>query len=140
MKAGLVICLLTGVLLLIGMTAWVRLAPSDPDRWHRMPEDVQAGDRGNGAVRLVENAGDRLAQLDAVIRGTPRTERLAGSLESHMLTYVTRSAGIGFPDYTTVRLRDGTLEIFGRARFGLSDMGVNAARIDGWLDALRQGG
>ncbi len=56
-----------------------------------------------------------------------------------MVTYITRTAVIGFPDYTTVRLRDGRVEIYGRARYGLSDLGVNAARIDSWLEALAQG-
>jgi uncharacterized protein (DUF1499 family) len=29
------------------------------------------------------------------------------------------------------------MEIFSRARFGYSDMGVNAARVDRWIAALR---
>ena len=57
-----------------------------------------------------------------------------------MITYVTRSRVFGFPDYTTVRQAGDTLEIHGRLRFGESDMGVNAARVDGWLERLRQAG
>jgi uncharacterized protein (DUF1499 family) len=54
--------------------------------------------------------------------------------------YVTRSAVFGFPDYTTLRRAGDQLEIYGRLRFGKSDLGVNATRIDGWLMRLRQGG
>ncbi len=128
------------LLCLLGAATWVRFAPSDPARWHRMAEDLQPGDLGNGAVRVVEARQEALAELDAIIRATPRTRLLAGAVAEGMLTYVTRSAVIGFPDYTTVRLADGQIAIYGRARYGLSDLGVNAARIDGWLDALRQGG
>ena len=48
-----------------------------------------------------------------------------------MITYVTRSALWGFPDYTTAIAqpddRGGTyLILHGRARYGASDLGVNA--------------
>ena len=140
MKAGLMIFLLAVVLLLVATVAWVRLAPLDAEHWHRLPDELEAGDQSNSAIRVVDAGEGALMLLDDVIRATPRTEWLAGSVEDRMLTYVTRSAGFGFPDYTTVRWRNGMLEVFGRARYGLSDLGVNAARIDGWLDALRQGG
>ena len=55
-----------------------------------------------------------------------------------MITYVTRSALFRFPDYTTVRHRDAQIEIYGRLRFGRSDLGVNAARIDRWLERFRR--
>lgn len=128
------------IAVMLTLLLYVRLAPDDPGRWHRMAEDLQPGDLGNGAVRVVEAQQGALAELDAIIRATPRTRVLAGSVAEGMLTYVTRSAVIGFPDYTTLRFANGRIAIFGRARYGLSDLGVNAARIDGWLDALRQGG
>ncbi len=136
----MVIILVAVALCLMAGLAWVRLAPSDPATWHRMPADLQVADLDNGAVRIIEAGTDDLARLDTIIRGTARTQVLAGSVEAGMITYVTRSVAIGFPDYTTIRLRDGQIEIFGRARYGASDLGVNAARIDGWLDALAQRG
>jgi uncharacterized protein (DUF1499 family) len=117
--------------------AYVRLAPSDPGRWHVMPESLAPGDLAGGAVRVVP--GD-MAALDAIIRATPRTRVLAGDVAQGMITYVTRSRLFGFPDYTTVRQDGETLEIYGRLRFGKSDLGVNAARIDGWLQRLGQAG
>jgi len=124
------------VLIVVGM-AFIRLAPSDPARWHQMPDSVTDRDLEGGAMRRVE--GD-LAALDAVIRDTPRTRVLAGSVGQGMITYVTRSRVFGFPDYTTVRQSDEMLEIYGRLRFGKSDLGVNAARIERWLDRLAQAG
>ncbi|MDZ7708705.1 MAG: DUF1499 domain-containing protein [Roseovarius sp.] len=119
----------------IAVMAFIRLAPSDPLRWHQMPGAITDRELEGGAMRRVE--GD-LAALDAIIRDTPRTRVLAGSADQGMVTYVTRSRVFGFPDYTTVRQAGEALEIYGRLRFGRSDMGVNAARIDGWLERLRQ--
>jgi hypothetical protein len=124
------------VAIVAGM-AYVRLAPSDPARWHAMPENLAPGDLAGGAVRVVP--GD-LAALDAIIRATPRSRVLAGDVAQGMITYVTRSRVFGFPDYTTVRQAGERLEIYGRLRFGKSDLGVNAARIDGWLQRLGQAG
>jgi len=127
----------TVLVLIVAALAFIRLAPSDPARWHQMPESITDRDLEGGAMRRVE--GD-LATLDAIIRDTPRTRVLAGGVDQGMITYVTRSRVFGFPDYTTVRQREGMLEIYGRLRFGKSDLGVNAARIDGWLDRLAQAG
>jgi len=124
---------------LIGLGLYVRLAPTDPGRWHRMPAEVAPGDLTGGAVRVVAAGEDGLARLHGIIAASARTRVLAGSPEQGMVTYVTRSRVFGFPDYTTVRQRDGQIEIWGRLRFGASDLGVNAARIDGWLEAFGQG-
>ena len=128
---------LTAIILvaaIVALLVFIRVAPSDPDRWHRMPENVTDSDLDSGAMRTLE--GD-LAALDAIIRDTPRTQVLAGSLSEGMITYVTRSRVFGFPDYTTVRQDGDLLQIHGRLRFGKSDLGVNAARIDGWLRQLQ---
>ncbi|WP_428515957.1 DUF1499 domain-containing protein [Roseovarius sp.] len=87
-------------------------------------------------MRVVSDDGDTLARLDTIIRDTSRTTVLAGSVDEGMITYVTRSALWGFPDYTTVAHRDGRIVLYGRARFGKSDLGVNAKRLDGWLAQL----
>lgn len=81
-----------------------------------------------------------LQRVNTVALATPRTKILAGSVEDGMVTYVTRSLGFGFPDYTTVRaVAEGAgsrLTIYGRLRFGKSDFGVNKQRINDWLQAL----
>lgn len=131
------IALVLLVAALVGVMAFIRLAPSEPMRWHQMPDTITDRDLDGGAMRRA--AGD-LAALDAIIRDTPRTRVLAGSVEQGMVTYVTRSRVMGFPDYTTVRQNGDMLEIYGRLRFGRSDMGVNAGRIDGWLGRLAEAG
>jgi hypothetical protein len=121
----------------IALIALIRLAPSDPMRWHQMPGAITDRDLTGGAMRRAE--GD-LATLDRIIRDTPRTRWLAGSVQEGMVTYVTRSRVMGFPDYTTVRQAGDMVEIYGRLRFGKSDLGVNAARIDRWLRRLAEAG
>ncbi len=140
------------VVLGIGLLGWVRLAPSAPGTWHVDPLDATGTGRPNEVFVLPEG-GDRQApvfdlsaselarRVDDMAAGRPRTSRLAGSPETGMMTYVQRSRWIGFPDYVTVRVLPrgddaATLAIWSRSRFGHSDMGVNAARVDRWLAAL----
>lgn len=129
--------------------AYIRLAPSDPDRWHK-----QAKGSGMGEIRSDRSfiwrealEGDgiaKLRELDGIVMKTPRTTRLAGSVDDGQITYISRSQFFGFPDYTTIGVYDGLnedtdqryFEISGRARFGRSDLGVNAKRIKGWLAAV----
>jgi hypothetical protein len=134
------------LLAVVAVAAYVRLAPSDPARWH---VDLAAGGLPAHAHvfcirpdnRYGPIAGDPtalLARLDALAMATPRTTRLAGSPEAGRITWVTRSALLGYPDYTTAQVMEGPgLCIAGRQRFGSQDWGVNAARIGGWMqDAL----
>ncbi|QFT96225.1 hypothetical protein FIU85_02810 [Roseovarius sp. THAF8] len=124
------------VLALIALGVYVRLAPSYAEDWHDMPNGLEPGDGPGHAVRVVPDDGDTLERLDGIIRDTPRTTVLAGSVEEGMVTYITRSALWGFPDYTTVARQGGQIVLYGRLRFGKSDMGVNAKRLDGWLARL----
>lgn len=129
---------------LVCIAAYVRLAPSDPARWHVAPEasgpwgEVQ--DLGGGAsLRLSTELGapaDLLVRLDSIAMATPRTSRLAGSVAEGRITWVTRSALWGFPDYTTAEVRPDGLYISSRQRFGRKDLGVNAARLHDWLSRL----
>ncbi|MFV2053010.1 DUF1499 domain-containing protein [Aliiroseovarius sp. YM-037] len=143
-----------GVLLLLfcAAVAYVRLAPLHPDRWHHaldIPADAPSGEvfdvtAGHAAFRAEYDipAAQLLEAFDAVALTSPRTKRLAGSPEEGMVTYATRSRVIGFPDLTTASATESaattSLTIHGRLRFGASDLGVNAARISGWVDALHR--
>ncbi len=127
--------LLALLVAILALLAWVRLAPDDAARWHDLPEAVTDRDMEGGVMRVVP--GD-LADLDRIIRAEPRTQVLAGSVDEGMITYVTRSRVFGFPDYTTVAQRGGDVALHARLRYGRSDMGVNKARVERWLDALRQ--
>ncbi|PYG34554.1 DUF1499 domain-containing protein [Pelagimonas varians] len=128
------------LVVVVGVLGWVRLAPSDPAVWHVDPQVSADQDLTNGVRRRVVLGEGGFARLDAQIMATPRTELLAGSPEDGHATYITRSLWMGFPDYTSVQAQGDVLEIWGRARFGRSDVGVNKARVDGWLDQLTQNG
>ncbi|MEQ8899341.1 MAG: DUF1499 domain-containing protein [Roseovarius sp.] len=135
-----VIVVVVVVVLAVGLAAYVRLAPSDPQRWHRMPDDVAERDFSSGAMRVVPGGAGDLARLHGIIAGSARTTVLAGSVEDGMITYVSRSKLMGFPDYTTVQQAGGDIRLYARQRFGSSDLGVNAGRVDGWLNRFREGG
>ena len=133
------------VLLIVAGMAYVRLAPSDPAVWHKAATRDRMGEmpsaKGYLWREVVDGSGEAaLAELDAVAMKTPRTQRLAGSVAEGQITYITRSQVFGFPDYTTVGVYGAPdnrfLEIYGRLRFGRSDLGVNGNRIKAWRTAL----
>ncbi|MFX0545807.1 DUF1499 domain-containing protein [Roseovarius sp. S1116L3] len=124
------------LLVILALLTWIRLAPDDVARWHVLPEAVEDKDLEGGVMLRV--TGD-LAALDKIIRAEPRTHVLAGSVAEGMVTYVTRSRVFGFPDYTTVQQQGEQIALYARLRYGKSDMGVNKARVERWLTALRQG-
>ena len=135
----------------VALIVYVRLAPNDADSVH-----VQAQVRGPGdypsaggftAVRQITAApADVLTVITQAAMDTDRTTVLDGTVEGGMITFVTRSKVVGFPDYTTVSIipagADGLdnegplLMINARLRYGQSDMGVNKRRVLGWLSAL----
>ncbi|SLN18245.1 DUF1499 domain-containing protein [Roseisalinus antarcticus] len=138
------------VLLAVAGLAYIRLAPSDPERWHVDPSASSAPGRGGWKVApeggnqaapvWAADPAEVLAAVDAVAMATPRTTRLAGSVADGRISYVTRTRIMGFPDYTTVTARSApggaTLTMLARQRFGSDDLGVNRARLEGWLAAL----
>ena len=124
------------VVFVVAGTAAVRLAPSDPKVWHVDP--AQAADPGAGGV-LVRHKIDGEAPLqrfDDAMMTEPRVTKLAGSVKERRITYVARSQWVGFPDYITVSYAKGELVILSRLRFGQSDLGVNAARLERVLERL----
>ncbi len=141
------VAIISLVALALAGLVYIRLAPSNAADWHKRPGNSIMGHNAlkDGHIFREAVPGDgreTLANLDRIIRGMPRTTVLAGSMDDGKITYVTRSKVIGFPDYTTVSIveenGESILEIWGRLRFGASDLGVNPARIQRWLDALGQ--
>lgn len=145
--AGIIVVLVCAGLLII------RTAGHDPDIWHVDPTNITRTGRPNDAlaapvgttraepdivlIPLHRPARELLASLDAVARAEPRVKVVAGSPETGRITYVQRSAIIGFPDYisvTAVETEAGNgLVLWSRARYGYSDLGVNQARLQRWL-------
>jgi uncharacterized protein (DUF1499 family) len=140
---GRVLAVLLAALVVYG--GWVRLAPSDPARWHVDPLTAPDPASPNfarlapGEVRGADPAA-LAARVQAAMAAMPRTRLLAGSAEALHMTFVTRSRLWGFPDYTSVRVipADGgaTLAALARSRFGSDDLGVNAARLAALAAAL----
>ena len=133
--------------LLAGLAAYIRLAPSEPDQWNAavpatgpLTDCFQITALEGGATLSCAAPADALTKLDTIARATPRTQRLAGSPEEGRITWITRSRLWGFPDYTTAQITQtppgARLDIYARLRFGRSDMGVNAARLRAWLAQL----
>ncbi len=146
---------LVAAILLAGLMAYIRLAPTSTAKWHQRPSEVAQGlglslptdgpqAMPGGAYAAVASdlsRVDLLTRLDAIALATARTRRIAGSPQSGMITWETRSAVWGFPDYTTAEaIADATqgtmLHLVARLRFGSSDLGVNGARLGLWLTEL----
>lgn len=139
-------------MIVVSALLYIRIAPTDADAWNIDPMVVESPGMAGVLVRreggdiapapLSMPAPDLLARLDAIIRATPRTRQIAGSVAEGRITYVTRSLIFGFPDYATVSAaQEGAQSvpvIYSRLRFGASDTGVNRARVRKWLEALDQ--
>lgn len=133
------------LLIIVVPLAYVRLAPSDPVRWHKAAKVAGAETiaRPNAYIWRKTVDGDGIAELQALTEAATATERttlLAGSVAEGQITFVTRSRVAGFPDYSTIgvyTLDEGTrvIEVNARLRFGKSDLGVNAKRVKGWVAA-----
>jgi len=121
----------------VALGLYVRFAPSDTARWHQPIDATADADLADGAIRVLNADKANFEAVDNVMRSLPRTQVLAGSVETGMVTYVTRSQLWGFPDYTTVQFENGTLKLFARLRFGGSDLGVNAARLTQVLATIK---
>lgn len=139
--------------------AAINLAGHDPARWHvdpaavalrGTPNEYLAAPPGTTAapphlelVASAETPRALLARFDAVARAQPRTRAVAGDLDGLMLTYVQRSAVVGFPDYVTVKavpVGEGAgLIVYSRSRYGRGDFGVNRRRVHAWLGELGAG-
>jgi uncharacterized protein (DUF1499 family) len=134
------------VIVFLGLIAFIRLAPTDPAVWHVDLAAAGFQPPTNGQVFCIRpdnrygpvtDAVAMLESLDAIAMATPRTERVAGTAAEGRITWVTRSALMAYPDYTTAQVMPGPgLCLLGRQRFGREDFGVNAARIGGWVQEL----
>lgn len=156
----ILITIVVGALFLGGVAAWlIRTVPHTPvEKWHVDPltvpnpptpnfhrigprDRVAAPVDGEAPVYRVPAAELALA-LDTHALRQRDTVRIAGTPAGLWMTYVQRTERLKFPDYTSVKVIDlgegrSTLAIFARARFGYGDMGVNKARVQDWLAALK---
>ncbi|RLL63935.1 DUF1499 domain-containing protein [Paenirhodobacter hankyongi] len=125
------------LLAVLGLGAWVRLAPLPADLYHRMDSAHGVGDwpapGGFEAVRQVTEPKATLAALVTVVEATPRTALIEGSVEEGLVTVVTRSALWGLPDISNLWIEGDRVHVRGHLIFGPFDFGGNRSRIEGWL-------
>ena len=129
----------------VGFSGYARLSPEDAARWDVDPTTAPDPATPNFArIPAGEVTGASIADLaakaDRAMLAMPRTTLFAGAPREGRMTYITRSLLMGYPDFTSIKvMAEGdraTLAAFARARFGSSDMGVNAARLDALRAAL----
>ncbi len=140
----------------VSVSAGIRLAPEDPAKWHQDPLTVQVPESPNWYRLTPPDAGQQevpdregtspvfdvpVAELESIFNevatGDSRVTVLAGSATEGFVTYVQRSALMGYPDYVSVRFvevdaQHSALAIYSRARYGSGDLGVNEKRVRRW--------
>ena len=136
------------LILVAGVMAFIRLAPTNPALWHIAldPRPAVIATPSPDKVTTVQIGGyvdltsadpiQTLAKLDSIALAFPRTTRVAGSAETGRITWMTRSLFWGFPDFTTAESTPQGVTVFARQRFGAGDWGVNAARLTAWLSSF----
>lgn len=136
------------LILMAGVMAFIRLAPTNPALWHialdprpaviatPSPDQVTAVKIGGYVDLTSADPTETLAKLDSIALSFPRTTRVAGSAETGRITWMTRSLFWGFPDFTTAESTPQGVTVFARQRFGAGDWGVNAARLTAWVSSL----
>ncbi|SFR40924.1 Protein of unknown function [Yoonia tamlensis] len=120
---------------------YVRFAPLHMGAIHEQraqsaPGDVLRAGGFQAARRITAPPAKVLEAASQAVLATPRSRQIAGDIAKGSLTFETRSAFWGFPDYTVIAIQGDLVVIAGHLRYGRSDMGVNKTRILGWLRAL----
>ncbi|MGB0411196.1 MAG: DUF1499 domain-containing protein [Pikeienuella sp.] len=141
------LCLL--ILMAVGLMAYIRMAPDDPERWHVDPAGVQATKALNDFV-VAPSGGDMVSPVydmspealmtafQRMALSQPRTS-LLGERDG-FATYIQRTAKMAYPDYISVRAVEAAggaqLYVYSRSRYGLRDFDVNKKRVLAWLKKL----
>jgi uncharacterized protein (DUF1499 family) len=141
------------VRLWLGRAAELRVAPSEivdfrhlrpapkAPRYVMCPPSVCNG-AANAPSPSFSMRWERLRDYwNEAIAMQPRIELVAAEADGRRLTYVQRSLLLHFPDIITVEFMPqdeghSTLAIASQSRYGMSDFGVNAGRVEAWTDLL----
>jgi uncharacterized protein (DUF1499 family) len=87
------------------------------------------------------SAAELARAFDKAIASEPRLALVETSERTRR--YIQRSRLLGFPDTIVVRFFDrpgghSSLALYSRSQLGKGDLGVNRARIERWLEEIRQ--
>ncbi len=141
------------VVAVITAAVFFRVTPIAPEDWHVDPVTVVRPDKdnyyllraedGHGPAPVFAAEPEKLSsELHKMISALPHSEVIAGSAGERHFTVVVRSQVMGFPDFVTVKAIEAeggaALVIFSRSRYGYSDLGVNRARVEAWVNELEQ--
>ncbi len=113
-----------------------------PNQYLLCPADVCATET-DGAAPVFAVTAERLQGIwELMIAEEPRVQEVRRDLATMAVDYVQRTRLLRFPDLITVRFipvddTHATLAIYSRSLYGKGDMGVNRARIEGWLAKLK---
>jgi uncharacterized protein (DUF1499 family) len=143
----LLILLVLVVVAVAAAAVYFRAAPLDAEALHVDPSTVTPPTSPNFALmsqtsgHFIQASPEEVATRIAAVAAADGAEALAGTPDEGHVTYVVRSSVMGFPDAITLRWAaegEGTqLEIFSRALYGYSDLGVNTQRAHRWSEAAR---
>ena len=124
----------------------LRFWPVDTEEFH---EDPAEPEHRRSEVRLIGLEAPRYpATAEEVLRAFRKialadrgVHVVEGSIDEGMITFVARSKIMGFRDFITVKAVDegkdlAKLAILARPRINSYDWGVNAARLDRWLQEM----
>ncbi len=115
-----------------------------PNQFLVLPAGYKAQAKAHAESPAFARTPDQVLEaLKRVALGDPRTTLLAEDRAKRRIALVQKSKTFRFPDFIdaeAVPLADGRtgLAIYSRAKFGIRDFGVNRARIERWLAALKR--
>lgn len=115
--------------------------PGLPVDYLMLPPRFECAAEPNAESPVFSASPDALRQAWLeLMAAAPRTVQLNGGPEGLQLQFVQRSAVFRFPDFIWVEFLpagDGAaLAVYSRARFGVTDFGVNRKRIEAWVKRL----
>jgi uncharacterized protein (DUF1499 family) len=115
---------------------------STPNQYLLCPEGLCTTETDGAAPVFDMPANQLQVAWDEMVAAEPRTQVLRRDVTNMEVDYVQRSRLFRFPDIISVRFipmddAHSTLAIYSRSVYGKGDMGVNHARIDGWLAKLK---
>ena len=132
--------------LLLGAMAYVRFAPVDIDHWHVNPDaegrasgprdyKLSAASDANGpAINTSMSVEQSIEAASDWFLSQPKSKQIAGIAYTGFVTFELRTKLVDYPDYYSVKVAEteegSAISVYGRARFGRSDLGVNKARLN----------
>lgn len=143
----LIYIIIAVVLLVAAAAVYVRVAAIDPTGLHVNPNDVVPPSSPNYALltgttgSYIDVPPSEVATRLAALAEANNAQLLEGSPDDGLVTYIVRSRIMGFPDVVSIALTPegaGTqVDLFSRSIYGYSDLGVNTARAQDWLQTMR---